>query len=92
MIRKDLIESSLLEAEILKHKKNYLDMVVAEFTTPTMRAACVKAKEDAVFEGNKERAKSLEDVIKTHDMNVKAYEEAKDLSIATVEFLNTLKA
>lgn len=90
--RKDLIDSELLEAEILKHKKNYLDMLVSQFTTPVMLAACVKAKEDATFDGNKERAKAMDNVIETHKKNVEAFEEAKDLSAKTVDFLNTLKA
>ena len=89
--RKDLIDYEILEHEIIKHKKNYLDMLVSQFTTPVMLAACVKAKEDATFEGNKERAKAMDSVIETHKKNLAAFEEAKDLSAKTVDFLNTLK-
>jgi len=90
-IRKDLIDKDLLEAEILKHKKSYLDMTVAQFNTPIMRDACVKAKEDATFEGKKDRAKAMEQVIETHNKNIAAFDEAKELSARTVDFLNTLK-
>jgi hypothetical protein len=90
-IRKDLLDKELLDLEIMKHKKNYLDMVVSQFTTPDMREACIKAKEEAMFSGNKERVKGLEHTIATHDMNLKSFEEAKQLSAKTVDFLNTLK-
>jgi len=90
--RKDLIAPELLDAEILKHKKNYLDMLVSKFTTPSMKAACEKAKQDAIFAGEKDRAKALEQTITVHEKNMEAFEEAKELSAKTVDFLNTLKA
>ena len=90
-IRPDLIDKELLDLEIMKHKKNYLDMVVSQFTTPDMRDACIKAKEEAIYSGNKERVKGLEHTINVHDVNIKSFEEAKQLSAKTVDFLNTLK-
>jgi hypothetical protein len=91
-VRKDLIDKELVDAEIMKHKKNYLDMLVSQFTTPFMKAACVKAKDEAVFSGDKERAKGLEHTISVHDKNMEAFTEAQELSVKTVEYLETLKA
>lgn len=86
--RKDLLDKDLLDAETLKHKKSYLDMLVSQFNTPIMREACENAKKDADKEGNKERAKAMQATIEAHDRNIAAFEEAKELAAKTVDFLN----
>lgn len=87
---KDLLVKEQVEAEIFKQKKAYLDMIVNEFSTPLMKKACEKSKEDAMFEGNKARAEAMGKTIEQHDKNLAAFAEAKSFTEQTVKFLETL--
>lgn len=90
--KKELVHPELLDAEILKQKKNYLDMIVNEFSTPMMKEACENAMKDATFEGNKDRAEAMKKTIDQHDKNLAAFAEAKSFTEKTIVFLESIKA
>ena len=91
-VRKDLVNQEILAEFIKQKEQNYLAMLILEVETPIMLGLCEKAKQEAIFEGKKERADALEKSIVTHKSNFTASTEAKDTAAQTIDFLKSLKA
>jgi hypothetical protein len=89
-IRKDLLNQELLAEHIKTQEQNYLTSIINDFNTPELLNNCEKAKEDAIFEGKKERVAELERVINIHKSNINTWKESKELAEKTIDFLKSL--